>query len=82
MGKKINVKGIELFTVVTESDNGIWNNNICTIENTGKDEYQVYNDRGEGFSIYQLDTIDIVELLATNSIDRRDIQISLWRLLT
>jgi hypothetical protein len=41
---------------------------ICTIENVGMNEYFVYEDSGEGVSIAFLDTIAIVELLATGSI--------------
>lgn len=61
MHKKVEYKGCSLYN---------FNGETCSIENIGRDKYGVYNDRGEGFLVNSLDTVDIVELMTTGSIDR------------
>ncbi|WP_144509913.1 hypothetical protein [Bacillus sp. FJAT-22090] len=73
MSKEININGKNLFEVEIDNVNDPFH--VCTIENVGRDEYHAYNDRGEGYSIVQLDTVDIVELLTTGRIDRNSLTI-------
>lgn len=70
--KKIKLdKMAEYFEVIINE-----NKHLCTIKNTGKDEYYAYNERGAGVSVLKLDTIDIIELMTTGSIDRHDIKVN------
>ena len=73
MGKEIRYNGGNLFNVVFDDINA--EEEICTIDNIGKDRYGLYNHNGDGFLVGMLDTIDIVELLVTGSIERSDIAV-------
>lgn len=64
MHKKITINNTELFLVRHKED--IY---TCTIENTRRDEYHVYTEKGKGISIAKLNTISIVELMATGSLE-------------
>jgi len=61
--KKAIINGHTLFELTYIGDK-----HICTIENVGKDEYYVYIDKGEGYSIAELNTIDIIELMTTGEV--------------
>lgn len=70
--KEIKLKGVSnLFEVVIDE-----NEYLCTIENTDRDEYHVYSEKGEGFSVLKLDTVDIVELMVTGSINRNSFKVN------
>lgn len=61
--KKVTINGSDLFELESLGEK-----QICTIENVGKNEYYVYNDKGEGYCIANLDTVDIVELMTTGTV--------------
>lgn len=63
--KRVDINGCDLFKLTTE----LGFSQICTIENVGKDEYGVYDNKGEGFCIANLNTVNLVELMATNELN-------------
>ncbi|KON87385.1 hypothetical protein AF332_11480 [Sporosarcina globispora] len=66
MHKKVKLHGCELYEITLGEKKY-----ICTIENVDMNEYYAYHERGEGTSVAMLNTVDIVELMTTGSIDRK-----------
>ena len=62
--KIVTINGNRLFELTHMGDK-----QFCTIENVGEVEYYAYNQMGEGYSVAELNTIEIVELMTTGEVE-------------
>ena len=79
MSKEIKINGEKYLydVIVTSVTKGTKSNYTCTIEHVRNDEYYAYCDEGEGACVAELDTVDIVELITTGSVEQEYLSVTI-----